>query len=112
MKQAIIIRKDLKLGTGKLAAQAAHASLEAYKKSTYLQKKQWELTGQKKVILKIDNIEALTDLFMLAKKEKIPASLIKDAGKTQIPRGTTTCIGLGPADDKKIDQLTKDLKLY
>ncbi len=112
MKQAIIARKDLKLGKGKLAAQVAHASVEAYKNAPYLNKKAWELSGQKKIILKTDNLETLTELFISAKKEKIPLSLIKDAGKTQIPEGTITCIGLGPADDKKIDQITKDLKLY
>ena len=112
MKQAIIIRKDIKMSTGKIAAQASHASLGAYKKASYLTKKQWELTGQKKIVLKTDNLQTLRDLFMTAKTQKLPVALIKDAGKTQIPEGTTTCLGIGPADDNKIDSVTKHLKLY
>ncbi len=112
MKQAIIIRKDLKMGVGKIAAQASHASLGAYKNASYIKKKQWELAGQKKIVLKIDDLSALMDLFMDAKRQKLPLALIKDAGKTQIPEGTTTCLGIGPADDDKIDLVTKHLKLY
>lgn len=112
MKQAIIIRTDLDMGKGKAAAQVAHAALEAYKNAPYMNKKLWEASGQKKIVLKIDNLKALTELFIDAKKEKIPISMIKDAGKTQVPEGTITCIALGPADDKIIDRLTKDLKLY
>ncbi|MFH1433167.1 MAG: peptidyl-tRNA hydrolase Pth2 [archaeon] len=112
MKQAIIIRSDLKMGKGKAAAQVAHASLDAYKNSPFISKKQWELTGQKKVVLKTEDLKSLTELFMHAKREKIPLSLIKDAGRTQVPAGTITCLALGPAEDQKIDRITKDLKLY
>jgi len=112
MKQAIIIRKDIKMGKGKIAAQASHASLGAYKKASYFTKKQWELTGQKKIVLKTDNLQTLTELFTVAKEQKLPTALIKDAGKTQIPSGTVTCLGIGPADDNKIDLVTKHLKLY
>jgi len=53
MKQAIIIRADLKMGKGKLAAQACHASIESYKRTTQDKVKKWENEGSKKIILKV-----------------------------------------------------------
>ncbi|NOQ55965.1 MAG: peptidyl-tRNA hydrolase [Nanohaloarchaea archaeon] len=112
MKQAIIIRKDLNLGKGKMAAQASHASLNAYKKASLTNKKIWELQGQKKVVLKIDNEKEMIALFSKAKKEKMKPALIRDAGKTEIPQGTITALAIGPDKDKNIDRITGHLKLY
>ena len=52
MKQAIVIRSDLNMGIGKIAAQSSHASLESYKKTNIIKKKLWEAQGQKKIVLK------------------------------------------------------------
>ncbi|MCK4927731.1 MAG: peptidyl-tRNA hydrolase Pth2 [Candidatus Aenigmarchaeota archaeon] len=112
MKQAIVIRKDLNLSKGKIAAQAAHASLGAYKKASFVNKSIWEINGQKKVVLKIESEKAIIDLFNRAKKEKLKAALIRDAGKTEIPAGTITALAIGPEKDDKIDRLTGHLKLY
>ena len=112
MKQAIIVRWDLNLSKGKMSAQVAHASVSAYKKADKKEAEMWELTGQKKVILKIAGKKELLEIFMKAKKEKIPCALIKDAGRTEIPEGTITCAGLGPTDSEKIDKVAGHLKLY
>ena len=112
MKQAIIIRKDLNLGKGKMAAQESHASLEAYKNATFLNKKLWETKGQKKVVLKIDSEKEMIALFNKAKSEKMKPALIRDAGKTEIPQGTITALAIGPDTDEKIDRITGHLKLY
>lgn len=112
MKQAIIIRADLKMSKGKLAAQAAHASLEAYKKAGQLNVELWESEGQKKVVLKVSGEKELAEIFMAAKRAKIPAALIRDAGKTQLEPGTTTCAGIGPDEDEKIDKVCGKLKLF
>ncbi len=112
MKQAIIIRKDLKMGPGKVAAQASHASLEAYKKASDKQREEWESEGQKKVVLKIGSEKEIISLFERAKLKKLPSALIRDAGHTQISSGTITALGIGPYDDDVIDFITGDLKLY
>ena len=112
MKQAIVVRKDLKLSKGKLSAQVAHASLSSYRKTGKKEAQMWELEGQKKVVLKAESADKLLDLFAEAKKEKIPCALIKDAGRTEIPSGTITCVGIGPATDEEINKLTGHLKLY
>lgn len=109
MKQVIVVRKDLKLGKGKLAAQVAHAAVEAADKSSF--KSRWMSGGQKKSVLGCENEEMLLQVYADAKKANLPAALIRDAGRTQIPPGTLTCVGIGPAPEEDIDKITKDLKL-
>ncbi len=113
LKQVIVIRSDLDLGKGKIAAQVAHASLSAYRKAELADKwvaRRWEAEGQKKVVLKADSEPELLSLYEKMKKE-MPCALIRDAGHTQVEPGTITCFGAGPADEAKIDKYTKDLKL-
>ena len=105
------MRKDLKLGKGKIAAQAAHASLGSYKKVDGKLKEKWEREGSKKVVLRVENEAELIKFQEFAREKKIPNFLVIDAGLTQIPRATITCLGLGPAEDEKIDELVKNLKL-
>jgi len=113
MKQVIVIRGDLKIGKGKMAAHVAHASLSAYKK---VERKypdlarEWEETGQKKVVVKVPDEAALIELFEAVKRE-IPCELIRDAGLTQIEPGTLTALGIGPWNDGEIDKFTAKLKL-
>lgn len=111
MKQVIVMRTDLKMGKGKIAAQACHASLNCYKKADKIDLKKWELNGQKKVVLKISSEEELMELYSLVKETSLPCSLITDAGHTQIEPSTRTCLGIGPGSDEDIDKLTGDLKL-
>jgi len=113
MKQVIVIRNDLKLGKGKIAVQVAHASLssaEICKKNHPSIYKEWLEEGQKKIVLKIENKEKLLELYERI-KEEIPAVLIRDAGMTQVPPGTITCMGIGPWKDEEIDRYTGELKL-
>ncbi len=114
MKQVIIIRADLKMGKGKIAAQSSHASLAAFKKTERKHPeivREWEMEGQKKVILKVNSESELLECFELAKREEIPAELVRDAGHTQIEAGTLTCVGIGPWDDEELDELFGKLKL-
>jgi PTH2 family peptidyl-tRNA hydrolase len=113
MKQVIVVRKDLKLSKGKMAVHAAHASLAAYKIALkkYPEKvSAWELEGEKKSVLKIDDEKSLLELYEKIPKE-IPKSLIRDAGKTHIEPGTLTCFAAGPWDDGELDKYTGHLKL-
>lgn len=112
MKQAIVLRKDLKLGAGKLAAQACHASLGAYRKAKKADSKKWHLKGEKKVVLKVYGTRQLKGILTKAKKARLPVVLIKDAGLTEIRPGTLTAVGIGPAPDEKIDKIVGKLKLY
>ena len=111
MKQVIVIREDLKMGKGKIAAQASHASLLAFLKAGILKRKKWLKEGMKKVVLKVSSEKEILELYKKAKQKKLPSALIKDAGLTQIPPGTITALGIGPAEEKKIDEITGKLKL-
>lgn len=109
LKQVIVIRKDLKLGKGKLAAQACHAAILASDKSRF--KEKWKKEGQKKVVVFCQNLQELLSLYKMAKNNRLPTALVLDAGLTQIEKGTKTCIGIGPASEEKIDKITGKLKL-
>ncbi len=65
----------------------------------------------KKVVVKVNDLNELMNIYKLAKKKRLYCAIIKDAGRTVLKEGTITCIGIGPNDEKKIDEITKDLKL-
>ena len=111
MKQVIVMSTDLKMGKGKIAAQACHACLACYKKADKDRLRKWEATGQKKVVLKIPSEKELLELHTMVKQTDLPCSLITDAGHTQIEPSTRTCLGIGPGSDEEIDKLTGHLKL-
>ena len=105
------MREDLKLGKGKMAAQASHASVEAVLKSDKGMVHDWQTEGMKKIVLKVKDEKELVELMQKAKDEGLVASLITDAGRTEIPAGTKTCAGIGPDDEEKIDKITGHLKM-
>lgn len=111
LKQAIVLRTDLEMGKGKLCAQAAHASISAYKKAPPRIKDEWERSGMKKIVLKVNSESELIKYFQECVRSGIPCSLIHDAGLTQIPSGSPTCFGAGPADSEAIDRILGGLKL-
>ena len=111
MKQVIVVNDSLKLPKGKLAAQVAHASVSAFLVADEEAKKTWLKKGMPKVVLKGENEEELLKLQTMAQERGIPVRLIEDAGKTVVPEGTITCLGLGPAPESELNELTGSLKL-
>ena len=114
MKQAIVVRTDLEMGRGKIAAQVAHASLSAAEAAQHRKGgwyDSWKQEGQAKIVLKIGSDGELREVFQKAKGAGLPAALIEDRGLTQIDPGTATCVGIGPAPDAEIDKITGQLKL-
>ena len=111
VKQVIVVRNDIKLSKGKMAAQVAHASLNSSKAASSRTNKKWEADGQKKVILKAKDLKHIIELGRKCKKLKIPHSIITDAGLTEVSAGTVTCIGIGPEEDSKLDKITGSLPL-
>ncbi len=113
IKQVIVVRTDLEMGKGKIAAQVGHACVlgaENVRKSHPDWFKQWWL-GQEKVVVKVENLKELEKIKREAIEFDLPWSEVSDAGHTQLAPGTTTCIGIGPAPEDLIDKITGELKL-
>ncbi len=111
-KMVIVTRSDLKLSPGKLAAQVAHAAVSCAletKKNNSKWFHNWQTEGSKKVILKVDSEKDFYTLKEKAEELKIVANIISDAGFTEIPEGTKTVLGIGPAPNNIIDQVTGNL---
>jgi peptidyl-tRNA hydrolase, PTH2 family len=111
MKQVLVVNSALALPPGKMAAQVAHASIAAFLIAEAAAKRQWLDVGMPKIVLD-GGTEAQLDLLLRrAQEADLPAYLVRDAGRTVIPEGTVTCLGIGPAPVEKIDSLTRALAL-
>lgn len=111
IKFVIVVRKDLDMGCGKIAAQVGHAcSSVVYNNHSYV--RNWINFGnQRKAILKIKSEFELIELIRKAKELNVLTTVIRDAGKTQVEPNTLTCCGFGPDISSKLDKLTGHLKL-
>ena len=126
VKQVIVMRTDLNMRKGKMAAQAAHASMKVI---LDLNKSQWpsdrlevfydELMRKwlsegtfKKIVVGVGSNLELVNLYAEAKEQGMYCSMIIDNGLTEfngVP--TRTCIAIGPEYSDKLDLLTGKLKL-
>lgn len=136
-KMMIVMRRDLKMRKGKIAAQAGHACIDAIlsalgkedrlndieissdnivlkdsnKPSTPLS--DWFKFGCAKICVYVDSEEALLDIAKKAKEKGIIASVITDAGMTEFHgEPTKTCLALEPLPAEIADELTGELPLY
>ena len=136
-KMMIVMRRDLKMRKGKIAAQAGHACIDAIlmalskegrlndfettndgialrdtdKPTTPLS--DWFKYGCAKVCVYVDSEEELLSIAKKASEKGIIASVITDAGMTEfhgVP--TKTCLALEPLPAEVADELTGDLPLY
>jgi len=113
-KQVIVVRSDIKMSKGKAAVQVAHAAVMA---ADYTRRKhqrwwkEWLKEGQCKIVVKANSEEELFKIEKEAKALKLPTCLVQDKGLTEIPPGTYTCLGIGPAPNHLVDQITEALPL-
>ena len=111
LKQVILVRADLQMPKGKIAAQAAHASVDAVLKADKDLVRSWRLAGMKKIALKIQNEKDIYKYIQQAKDKGLTTSIITDAGKTVVAPGTVTCGAIGPAPEDAVDTITGDVPL-
>lgn len=125
VKQVIVVRKDLGMRGGKLAAQVAHASIkflidnnEAERGDELTVKlsnaeAQWMFSGSfAKVVVGVDSEDALKDLILQAELAGVEVHPIIDFGKTKFDGvHTLTCAAFGPCSSEELDAITGKLKL-
>ena len=111
-KLALVVRTDLDMGRGKIAAQVAHAAvtaaLAALDGDSF---RRWIEDGQPKVVLRVPGAAGLDEVITRARASGLPVELVHDAGRTQVAAGTLTCCAIGPAPTDLIDAVTADLTL-
>lgn len=110
-KQVILVREDLKLPKGKLAAQASHASVDATLKSDKKIVDAWKKDGGKKIVLKVSNEQEIFKYKQMAEENGLKTAVVIDAGHTVVQPGTVTCVGIGPDLEENIDEITGNLKM-
>lgn len=138
-KQMIVMRRDLKMRKGKIAAQAGHACVEATLMAlaregrldqvrlnasqswVYLDDagtvstplSRWFDAGVAKVCVYVDGEEALLELAARGREEGFAVALVRDAGYTEFHgEPTYTCLAFEPLSPEQIDPITGDLPLY
>jgi PTH2 family peptidyl-tRNA hydrolase len=113
-KQVIVVRSDLKMGKGKIAAQVAHAAVLASERAKLGYRKEyskWLQSGQAKIVVRVESLKSLLELRDRADNEELLTTIVEDRGLTQLPEGTITCLSIGPGRSSKIDSVTGNLKL-
>lgn len=128
-KQVVVVRKDLKMPSGKFGAQVSHAAMGSvfsiFKKSideanlymsivTSLESPLaiWLQERFTKIILAVYSEQELLEVYEKANNAKLPCSLIKDAGFTVFGEPTYTCVGIGPCLPEELVGITDKLKVY
>ena len=114
LTMVLVSRADLKLSSGKLAAQCSHATAECIlkaKKSMPRELDRYLREGARKIICKTENLQSMKEIYTKAKKSKLISHMVTDAGHTEIPPGTITIVGNGPGPRKMIDKITGTLSL-
>ncbi|MCJ1309058.1 Gluconate transport-inducing protein [Agyrium rufum] len=131
-KLVLVLRTDLGMTKGKMAAQAAHAALACYmslssssasspsstssspstpSSTTHPILRRWLSAGQPKIALQCKSEEEIYELQAKALSLGLCARVVRDAGRTQIASGSTTCLGIGPGPKSVVDGVTGHLKL-
>ena len=136
-KQMIVMRRDLKMRKGKIAAQAGHACVEATLLALMRENRlsdlregedyltldttgkepsplsDWFTRGVAKICVYVDSEEALLEIDRKAKEMGYISALIQDAGMTEFHgEPTYTCLALEPLTAEQVDPLTGDLPLF
>nr|GMD42703.1 peptidyl-tRNA hydrolase 2, mitochondrial isoform X2 [Ipomoea batatas] len=107
LKMVLVVRRDLKMGQGKIASQCAllakikyadaatgmYSELMSSDRSLL---RQWELCGQPKIVVTCKNQQEMNNLKEAADSIGLPTFVVADAGRTQVASGSKTVLAVGP----------------
>jgi peptidyl-tRNA hydrolase, PTH2 family len=102
------------MSRGKIAVQCSHAAVSAAEEARLRFRHWyniWVEEGQAKIALKVTGLGPLLNLQKKAQDIPIPSYMVRDRGLTQVPTGSITCLGIGPAPVNTVDTLTGKLRL-
>lgn len=114
-KMVFVVRNDLKMGKGKVAAQCGHAAIGAYKQMLRRDQellRRWESGGGMKVVVKAPDEQSFLSAAAEAAGRGLSTHIVRDAGRTQIAAGSKTVLCIGPGAGEQVDTVTGHLKLY
>ncbi|KAG6608093.1 peptidyl-tRNA hydrolase 2, mitochondrial isoform X1 [Cucurbita pepo subsp. pepo] len=114
LKLVLVVRQDLKMGSGKIASQCAHAATGLYAQLMQSHRnllRQWELCGQPKIVVTCKNQQEMNKLKDAAENVGLPTFVVADAGRTQVSAGSKTVLAIGPGPKEFIDAVTGKLRL-
>lgn len=97
---AVLVRTDLGMGPGKIAAQVGHAAVScslASRKAATARFERWRSEHGRMIVLAVGSEADLEETAALAEVAGVVHRAIHDAGRTEVPAGTWTVLGLGPA---------------
>lgn len=114
-KLVVVVRGDLQVSVGKIAAQVGHVATDAMNtcfdcKPSVLLK--WMMDGQKKVVVKAPNMSVINDIISKAESSGMCTSVIHDAGRTEVEPDTVIAVGIGPDAESKFVGITDKLRLF
>lgn len=113
-RMAAVFRADLPLPPGKLAAQAGHAFLSAWRLSRASNPRMAESyaeSAQTKLVLVAPDEAALRRAAERAAARGVAAVLITDAARTVLAAPALTVLGLGPMSRTDFNALTRGFAL-
>jgi PTH2 family peptidyl-tRNA hydrolase len=113
-KMVLVVRRDLKMGVGKIAAQCAHAALGMYRHLMATDPKQlqsWLAHGQAKIVCKVETGQEMMLIADKARDKSLPVYVVTDAGHTQVECGSQTVLAVGPGEAGALNGVTGHLKL-
>jgi peptidyl-tRNA hydrolase, PTH2 family len=114
IKMVLVVRGELRLTAGKMAVQVAHAAVMLSDRAKGRDAnlfEAWRQQGQKKIILTVDRLDELERVERAARARGLPTAWVDDAGLTEVPPGTRTVLGIGPARSTDVDPVTGELDL-
>ncbi|KAK8513617.1 hypothetical protein V6N13_002350 [Hibiscus sabdariffa] len=114
LKMVLVVRQDLKMKSGKIASQCAHAATGMYAELMHSDRsllRQWEDCGQPKVVVTCRNQQEMNKLREAAENIGLPTFVVADAGRTQISAGSKTVLAIGPGPKAAVDSVTGKLNL-
>ena len=108
----LIVRTDLKMSKGKIAAQCAHAVQWLVVNNIHSRSFQKYLRGcHPKICLKIPSESEMDIIAYWCSRNKITHYQVVDVGRTQVPPNSKTVLGVGPILRTEVPEIIRDLKL-